>query len=317
MSNLTPYESQPLATPLDQAQHYAEQSSSDNTKRAYRADWRQFTAWCDQHAAVYLPATPATVAAFIADEAERRKVATLERRLVAISQAHQLAGFDTPTRSEAVRRVMKGIRRTKGSAQTQKHAATLDVLREMVRSCDDSTKGMRDKAILLLGYAGALRRSELVSLDKEDCTFTEQGVILRIKRSKTDQEGQGYEKGIPYGLIAATCPVRALERWLQVAAIDQGAVFRSITKGGMVRANRLSGADVARIVKHYAELAGLDVAAFSGHSLRAGLPTDAGAMGLQERDIMEHTGHKSIAVARRYIRRGGLFRNNIAGQVGL
>ncbi len=167
-----------------------------------------------------------------------------------------------------------------------------------------------------MGFAAALRRSELVGLDVGDVAFTREGLVISLRRSKTDQEGQGRKIGIPAGMHPATCPVKALRAWLGAAGLEDGPVFRPLTRGGAVRTGRLSDKAVARIVKRTAQAAGLDPNEYAGHSLRAGLATSAAAAGVSERAIMQQTGHKSIAVARRYIREGSLFRENAAGAVG-
>jgi integrase len=181
----------------------------------------------------------------------------------------------------------------------------------------DTAIGARDRALLLLGFAGAFRRSELVALDIDDVQITREGMIVTIRRSKTDQEGAGQKVGIPRGRHPGTCPVKALAAWLGLAGIEAGAIFRPITRHGLIQPGRLTDRSVARIVQRTAEAAGLDPSQFAGHSLRAGLATSAAMAGAEERDIMRQTRHKSVVVARRYIRDGSLFRNNAAGTVGL
>jgi integrase len=187
----------------------------------------------------------------------------------------------------------------------------------MVDATDAGLIGARDRALVLLGFAGAFRRSELVGLDVADCTFGKDGLTVTLRRSKTDQEGQGRKIGIPYGSNPETCPVRNIQAWLEVAGINSGSLFRSITRHGRVRPGRLSGIDVARVVKKLAERAGLDPAKYAGHSLRAGHATSAAIAGASERSIMIQTGHRSVQMVRRYIRDGSLFRENSAGKLGL
>ncbi len=307
----------PLAAPLDKARAYAEQSTADNTKRAYSADWQHFTAWCAAQQLLSLPADVATLCAYLAELADTFKLSTIERRMASIGKAHRLAGHPDPTKTEQAHLVMKGIRRALGRAQTQKAPATLEPLRTMLGTLDTSRAGLRDRALLLLGFAGAFRRSELVSLDVADLRFVAGGVEVTVRRSKTDQEGQGTTKGIPLGQNAATCPVRALRAWLAASELVSGALFRPIDRHGNVKKARLSSSAVARIVKRCAGAAGLDAEAYAGHSLRAGLATAAAAAGVSERSIMAQTGHKSEAMVRKYIRRGSLFTDNAAGKVGL
>jgi site-specific recombinase XerD len=306
-----------LQETIAQAKGYAEQAKAASTRRAYQSDWRDFSAWCELRGLATLPAAPATVALYLSDLADRRTVSTIQRRLATISQAHQTAHLETPTKAAEVRAVMQGIRRVKGAAQQQKQPAVTQIIRAMVEQLTDGPLGVRDRALLLLGFAGAFRRAELVALDVADVSFTADGLIVRLPRSKTDQEGQGATKGIPYGSSPATCPVRALRAWLDTGGVTGGPIFRPITRHGHVQPKRLSAYAVALVVKRAAAAARLDPAAFSGHSLRAGLATAAAAAGVSERAIMNQTGHRSLTVARRYIREGSLFRENAAASVGL
>jgi integrase len=212
---------------------------------------------------------------------------------------------------------MKGIRRTKGTAPAQKAAALTDDIRAMVDASDDGLIGARDRALVLLGFAGAFRRSELVALDAADCAFGKDGLTVTIRRSKTDQAGAGRKIGIPYGANPETCPVRNLQSLKDENGITTGPLFRSINRHGRMQAGRLSGIDVARIVKKLADRAGLDAAKYAGHSLRAGHATSAAIAGASERSIMKQTGHRSVQMVRRYIRDGSLFRENSAGKLGL
>ncbi|NTU85099.1 MAG: site-specific integrase [Chloroflexales bacterium] len=306
-----------LAQAAQQARDYAEAAKAPNTRRAYQADWRAFTAWCEAHGRASLPATPETLILYISALAESRKVATIQRRLSSISVAHQLAGHPSPTHEAHVRTVMQGIRRTKGAAPAAKEPAVTKVLKAMVEALPEGAIGARDRALLLLGFAGAFRRSELVSLDVADVRETSDGLVVTLRASKTDQAGEGTKKGIPYGSTPHTCPVRAVRAWKELAGLSEGPLFRPINRHGQVRPRRLTGHAVATIVKRAATLAGLEPAHFSGHSLRAGLATAAAQAGVSERVIMRQTGHKSLPVLRRYIRDGSLFRENAAAQVGL
>ena len=307
----------PLAAPLDKARAYAEQSTADNTKRAYSADWQHFTAWCEVHRLPSLPADVATLCAYLADCADTFKLSTIERRMASIGKAHRLAGHPDPTKTEQTHLVMKGIRRTLGRAQTQKAPATVEPLRAMLGTLDTSRAGLRDRALLLLGFAGAFRRSELVGLDVADLRFVAGGVEVTVRRSKTDQEGEGTTKGIPLGSNSATCPVRALRAWLAASELVSGALFRPIDRHGNIKPERLSSAAVARIVKRCAGAAGLDAEAYAGHSLRAGLATAAAAAGVNRSAIKRQTGHKSDAMLDRYIRQGSVFIDNAASKIGL
>jgi site-specific recombinase XerD len=301
----------------ERARDYASDSVAANTRRAYRADWRDFSAWCARHGLSPLPASPETVAVYLADLAGFRKTSTIGRRLSAIAQAHTTAGYASPTAEAAVRQVMSGIRRRHGTRQQGKEAALTADVRAMVGTLDGSVRGLRDRSLLLLGFAGAFRRSELVGLDVADATRSRDGLVVTVRRSKTDQEGAGREVGIPFGSTPATCPVRALEDWLAAAAITDGALFHPIDRHDNVRPTRLTDQSVALVVKRAALAAGLDAALYAGHSLRSGLATAAAQAGVSERTIMEQTGHKSLPIVRRYIRRGSLFTENAAAKVGL
>jgi integrase len=216
-----------------------------------------------------------------------------------------------------VRNTMKGIRRTLGTAPVQKAPALTDDIRAMVGATDAGLIGVRDRALILLGFAGAFRRSELVGLDLEDCLFGKDGLTITLRRSKVDQEAVGRKIGIPYGSNPETCPVRNVQVWIEQTAITSGPLFRSLNRHGRVQALRLAGLDVARILKKLAERAGLDAAHYAGHSLRAGHATTAAIAGASERSIMNQTGHRSVQMVRRYIREGSLFRENSGGKLGL
>lgn len=309
-----------LSKTAERAAAYAVQAKASNTRRAYRAGWQAFVSWCQESGLDALPAEPATVGLFLTDAADKgTKVSTLRVRLVAIAEAHRLHGHVLDTRHPAIRDVWAGIRRACGAAPTQKAPATSEIVRDLVRAAGQGTglRVLRDRALVLVGFAGALRRSELVALDVEDLDFRPEGVVLRLRRSKTDQEGQGAEVAIPYGSAELTCPVKALRTWLDAASIQAGAIFTSVDKAGVVRPHRLSDRDVARTVKRLVQAAGYDPEAFSGHSLRAGFATTAIRAGVQEGAVMLQTRHKSIAVFRGYVRRATLFTDNAAGRVGL
>jgi integrase len=255
--------------------------------------------------------------AYIADCASHLKVGSIQRRLNAIAEAHKAVVAETPTHEGLVRNTLKGIRRTLGTAPAQKVAALTDDVRAMVDSTDDGMIGARDRALVLLGFAGAFRRSELVARDVGDCAFGRDGLTVTLRRSKTDQTGAGRNVGVPYGANPDTCPVRTLQTWLELAGITEGPLFRSINRHGRIQSARLSGIDVARIVKKLVNRAGLDASKYAGHSLRAGHATSAAIAGASERSIMNQTGHRSVQMVRRYIREGNLFRENSAGKLGL
>jgi len=285
------------------AQDYARANRAQNTMRAYRAAWRAFAAWCEAEGRAALPADPLTVADYLAFAAQQHKASTLAVHVAAIRAAHKAAGQLDPTADERVAATMRGIRRIHGQPPAQREPLTLDDLRAMLRVCGDDLPGLRDRALLLVGFAGALRRSEIVALDVEHIRLN--GVLrITIARSKTDQEGQGATKTIPRLADAELCPVRALRAWLDAAGIASGPVFRSVNRWGKV-GKRLSAYDVARIVKRRAEAAGLDARMLAGHSLRAGFATQAALAGLDPLAIAEVTGHRNLNTLRRYIRAAG------------
>ena len=264
-----------------------------------------------------LPADPTTVALYVTDMADTFKPSTISRRLVSIAQAHKAAGHPSPTTDERVRLVNAGIRRVHGVAPRQVRPVVTEDLRRMVATCGDDPAGVRDRALLLLGFAAALRRSELVALDAADVEETHDGLVVTVRRSKTDQEGAGRKIGVPFGSNPSTCPVRAWRAWVEEAEIADGPLFRGIDRHGNIAAGRLSDRGVALVVKRRAEQAGIDPTTVSGHSLRAGLATSAAAAGVSERAIAATTGHKSMTVLRGYIRDGSLFTENAAAAVGL
>lgn len=305
------------ATPsMERVKGFIRASKAEGTLRAYEHDWKAFCSWCEAQGLVALPANPETVAAFIAESAERLKVATLQRALNGICEAHRAMSLESPTHSPLVRNCMKGIRRTKGTAAAQKAPTLTDDIRRMVAATDEGLLGCRDRALLLLGFAGAFRRSELVGLEVDDLAFTRDGLTITLRRSKTDQDGIGRKIGLPYGSNPATCPVRTIQDWLEVAAITSGPIFRSVNRHGRVQ-DGMTAQSVALIVKRLCQRAGLDPAKYAGHSLRSGHATSAAIAGASERSIMTQTGHRSVNMVRRYIRDGNLFRENSAAKLGL
>ena len=306
-----------LTDVADMALDLMREAKARNTIRSYRADWCAFESWCIEHDRSSLPASPDTLVLYLTDAVRAGlKVSTLQRRQSAISQAHQAAGLETPTAAYMVRTLMAGIRRERGTAPGYKTAAVTEILRAMVAGLTDKPIGCRDRALLLLGFSGAFRRSELVSLDIPDLEFAKDGFTVTLRRSKTDQEQAGRRIGIPYGSNLLTCPVRAMEVWLSQVGMS-GPLFRAVNRGGRISDLRLCDKAVALIIKRRAVAAGLNPANYAGHSLRSGLATSAAAAGVSERAIMAQTGHTSLTIVRRYIREGSLFRENAAAAVGL
>lgn len=304
---------------MDKARGYVAASKATNTVRAYRSDWRHFTDWCTARGLPTLPAAPATIALYIADLGGVAKPSTITRRLAAIAKAHQAAGHESPCamRHAAVKEVLSGIKRTHGTAQAGKAALLTGDLRRLLAVIPDSLLGKRDAALLLLGFAGAFRRSELVSLDIPDAEFSEDGLKVTLRRSKTDQEGRGRTVGVPYGSNPQLCPVRSLRHWLEAAGITQGPLFRYVSRHGRIAAAALTDQTVRGVVQKYCQKASLGASRFSAHSLRAGFVTQATINSASERSIMNQTGHKSPAMVRRYTRDLNLFRDNAATRLGL
>lgn len=301
----------------ERARAYADDARAAATLRAYESDLADFRAWCEQRGFGVLPAEPQAVALYLTERADTLSVSSLRRRVAAISVAHRLAGLESPTTHGSVKSVLRGITRTKGASQSQKAAVSIEQLRAMIGTLPDSLLGCRDRALLLVGFAGAFRRSELVAFDVRDVQFVREGAVLQLRKSKSDQEQIGRTVAIPYGANPATCPVRALQAWIDAAGLCDGPLFRSVNRHGQVQSQRLSAQSVALVVKRYARNAGFAFEDFAGHSLRSGFCTTAAEGGASERDIMEQSGHKSLPVVRRYIRRGNLWKNHAGYKVGL
>jgi site-specific recombinase XerD len=301
------------------ARAFMEAAKAENSRRAYRSDWHQFEQWCRSHGLVCLPATPETVALYLTALAADHKPASLQRKLTSITKAHQAAGFPTPAGMQhaVVSETLKGIRRKLGTAQPGKEPLLTADLLAMLDSLDEGLMGIRDRALLLAGFAGGFRRSELVGLDVEDVTETTDGLVIRVRRSKTDPEAKGISVALPYGSTAATCPVRSYRAWMAASAIQAGPAFRSVDRHGRVGQGRMNAGSVARLIKRAAEAAGRDPASYAGHSLRAGFATQAFLNGAAEVSIMRQTRHKSLNTLRKYIRDRSLFRDNPAAKLGL
>jgi integrase len=267
-----------------------------NTRRAYQSDLRHFLTWGGS-----LPAKPENVARYLADHATTLSTATLARRLVSIRAAHVDRGFADPTDAELVRLTFRGIRRTFGRPQRRVAALTIDQLATIVGSLKTSPKDTRDAVILLIGFAGAFRRSELVAIDREDVQIHEAGVAITLRRSKTDQVGQGRTVSIPR-VRGRLCPVAALEEWLHLSGIADEPIFRPITKARRAAERRISAEAVARIIKTRTQAVGCDPNRYSGHSLRAGFATEAARLGVAKWRIKAQTGHLSDSMLERYIR---------------
>jgi len=286
---------------------FVNDSISENTRKAYLSDLGEFEQWGGS-----IPASAETLAAYLADSANTLRVATLVRRLASISKAHEARGLSNPTRSELVRATMRGIKRTRGCAQREAKPLLRDDLLIVLDKMDGGLKAVRDRAMLLLGFGGGLRRSELVGLDVTDIEHVRQGIVLHLRRSKTDQDGHGQKIGVPLGRTR-WCPVAALDAWMTASGITEGAVFRPVDRHRRVHDIRLSGEAIALVVRERVAAAGLDPAQYSGHSLRAGLATSAALARVPTWRIRAQTRHASDAMLARYIRDGEMFTENAAG----
>lgn len=298
-----------LLEDLEATASYLAREKAPATRRAYRSDMALFSAWCASRGLSALPARPETVAVFLGSQAKGGvKAATLSRRVAAIRNAHRAEGLDSPTDLEQVRAVVRGIRRTIGTAPTKKAPATAERVLAMVQVAPVSLLGLRDRALLLVGFAGAFRRSELAGLAVNDLEEVAEGLRVTMRRSKTDQEGAGRVVPIPRGAVA--CPVAAVRAWLEAAGITEGPVFRSMGKGGRVLQGALSTRSIGQIVQGYADRIGLNPKEFGGHSLRAGFLTSAAARGANLFRLMDQSGHRSVETVRCYVRRAEEFKDH-------
>jgi integrase len=297
------------AAAIAAARAYAAEALAPATLRAYAADWRHFSAWCAAAGCAPLPAPPTAVAAYLAAQAGLYSRAALDRRLAAIGQQHRLRGLAWSASHPAIRTTLQGIARLHGSRRRQAAALTSTELKKLVAACPGDRAGLRDRALLLLGFAGALRRSELVGIDREHLRFTEAGLRLLLPTSKTDQIGKGVELGLSRGKRSATCPVRALEAWLEASDCKYGPVFRKVDRWGSIEQSRLSGDAVRDILLRRAKAAGLAVHGserLSPHGLRAGFVTEAYLAGARDEQVMDHTRHRDLKTMRSYVRRAKL-----------
>jgi len=308
------------AMAMAKAQAYQDAADAPSTLRAYASDLKNYEAWCGRHGLDALPATPEVVGAYLAAAGEGYAMQTLRRRVAAIARACGVAGHPLDTKHPAIRETLRGIGRTHGSRGRRSAALTTVELRKLSRVCEPGLAGDRDRALLLTGFAGALRRSELVALDVERLTWSNDGVKLLLEKSKTDKAGEGAEIMIVFGRNEDTCPVRALRRWLDAAAITAGPVFRKVNKAGRVEARRLSEDAVRQILLRRAAQAGVKgslTEPVSPHGLRAGFVTTAYRNGVPDEEIMGHTRHRSLTTMRSYVRRAKLSQTSPAGKLGL
>lgn len=294
---------------------FAKGAGGLNTARAYTADWNHFLAWCRKRNRSPLPADPDQVASYLRHCAEDLKLSTVLRRSSAISEIHKRKGFQTPTDEWVVRSTIRRLRQEHGSAAGSKKPLLVEDIKKMISHCPTTLAGKRDKALLLIGFAGALKRSELVNLDFEDVSVAKEGIVLTIYEKNSEKHRELRKVAIPYGRFRSTCPVTALLDWLDEANISTGPLLRSFNKHGRPKAFRMSDRVVAEVVKKYSELIGKRAKSFSAHSLRAGFATAAAIAGAAEASIQKQTGHKSLMVLRRYTMEASLFRENAAAKL--
>jgi len=287
-------------------QRLTEATLAKNTRLAYAADLKDFL-----QAGGKVPETSERLIAYLMGCAGLYAYSTIKRRLISIKKAHQVRNCESPTDDPKIKSLLRGIKRKYGCAQRQAKPVTRDNLRNIVSTMNDSTRDIRDKAILLLGFAGAFRRSELVSLDVEDIEIIEEGLLIRLRRSKTDQEQRGRIVAIPK-LRSKLCAVRAVSQWLKIANIDEGAIFQSISKSGTPTGKRIDSGHVSSLLKRKIAEIGKDAKRYSAHSLRAGLVTEAAKAGVSSWKIRQQTGHKTEAALVRYIRDVSIWEGNAA-----
>ena len=304
-----------LKTLQDDTINNLKSSKSANTLRAYKSDFKDFSIFCIKHGLQSLPSNPNTVSIYLTSLSKSEaKMSTLRRRLVSIGVVHKLKGHYLDTKHPIIIENLLGIKRIKGSIQRGKKPLLINHLTKLVEVINNDIypeiKKLRDKAIILIGFSGGFRRSEITSLDYEDIEFVEEGLKILVRRSKTDQFGEGHLKGIPYFVNSPLCPVKSLNEWINISKINSGPIFRKFNKGFGLSTMRLSDQSVALLIKNYLNLAGIDSKNYSGHSLRSGFATATAEAGADERSIMAMTGHKNSQMVRRYIKEANLFKNN-------
>ena len=295
-------------------------SKANNTIRAYKSDFHHFGLFCVKNGFKSLPTDPKTISLYLTFLSTKdNKISTIKRRLVSIGVVHKMKGHYLDTKHPAIVENMLGIKRRKGIKQKGKKPLLINNLKKIINVIDEEKeselKTVRDRSIILLGFGGGFRRNELVSLDIEDFDFVDEGLKIKIKRSKTDQFGEGSVKALPYFDNNKYCPVRSIKHWIKLSKIKDGPLFRKFFKGFKLSKNRLSDQSVALIIKFYLKKAGIDNSNYSGHSLRSGFATSAAEAGAEERSIMNMTGHKSTEMVRRYIKEANLFKNNALNKI--
>ncbi len=295
-------------------------SKAQNTVRAYKSDFKDFGLFCVKNGLKNLPSEPKIVSLYLTHLSSKNvKLSTIKRRLVSIAVIHRMKGHYLDTKHPIIVENLMGIKRRKGTVQKGKKPILINELRKILKVIDElnieDIKKLRDKSIILIGFSGGFRRNEIISLDYEDLDFVYEGVKIQVKKSKTDQFGEGSVKAIPYFNESVYCPVTTLKRWLNISKITKGPIFRRFAKGSKLTINRLTDQTVALLIKEYLNKAGIENANYSGHSLRSGFATSAAEAGAEERSIMTMTGHKSTEMVRRYIKEANLFKNNALNKI--
>ena len=295
-------------------------SKAINTVRAYKSDFKDFGLFCAQNGFKSLPSEPKIVSLYLTFLSTKdAKMSTLKRRLVSIGVIHKLKGFYLDTKHPSIIENIMGIKRRKGSIQRSKKPILINNLKALINAIDEKIdseiKKLRDRTIILIGFSGGFRRNEIVSLNYDDLDFVPEGVKIDIRRSKTDQFGEGSVKALPYFDNSKYCPVVSLKKWISVSEINSGSLFRKFLKGSKLSEKRLTDQTVALLIKEYLQLTGIDSRNYSGHSLRSGFATSAAEAGAEERSIMAMTGHKSTEMVRRYIKEANLFKNNALNKI--
>ena len=295
-------------------------SKAKNTIRAYKSDFEDFGLFCTQNGFKSLPSEPKIISLYLTQLSTKDvKISTIKRRLVSIGVIHKLKGHYLDAKHPLIVENLMGIKRRKGSIQNGKKPLLINNLRKIINAIDhqkkEQIKIFRDRTIILIGFSGGFRRNEIVSLDYDDLDFVEEGLKINVKRSKTDQFGEGSIKGLPYFDNSQYCPVLSIKKWIEISKINSGALFRRFTKGSNLSEKRLTDQTVALLIKEYLDLAGINSKNYSGHSLRSGFATTAAEAGAEERTIMAMTGHKSTEMVRRYIKDANLFKNNALNKI--
>ena len=294
-------------------------SKANNTLRAYKSDFKDFGAFCAKNGLNSLPTEPKIVSLYLTHLSKNSKISTLRRRLVSISMVHKMKGHYLDTKHPIIVENLMGIRRVIGSIQRGKKPILINHLKLIIDTINqqktEEIKKLRDKSLILVGFGGGFRRTELVSIDYQDLEFVPEGLKITIKKSKTDQFGEGMIKGLPYFTSDNYCPVKNLNKWLKISKIKSGPIFRRFSKGLSLTNKRLTDQSVVLLIKKYLNLAGMENKNFAGHSLRSGFATVAAESGADERSIMAMTGHKTTQMVRRYIREANIFKNNALNKV--